>query len=149
MGHAAEDDEDLLRDLGTAVRDAGAPTERMRAAAEAAFSWRTIDAELAQLSYDSWTDPALLVRGSSTQPRSLVFSHGALAVELERTDDALVGQLVPPTSGEIALIGADGQSVTSEADDLGCFSLPVTRTGPHRLRCTAPAGELLTDWWLL
>jgi len=57
-----DDDETLLRDLGDAVADSRAVSETARAAARAAFTWRTIDEELLELDHDS-ESAGLLVRG--------------------------------------------------------------------------------------
>ena len=40
------DEDDLLEQLRRAVRQAGTPTPTMIAAGQAAYSWRTVDAEL-------------------------------------------------------------------------------------------------------
>ena len=76
-------------------------------AAKAAWTWRTIDAELAELTYDSWTDDKELagVRGAVAAPSSRLLSFEArdLAVELEIVVEGdrrrLVGQIVPPSPG--------------------------------------------------
>ncbi len=147
---AWNEDDLLLEQLRTAVRRAGPPTPTMIAAGQAAFSWRTIDAELAALTHDSLDDESVLVRSGATTPRSLVFEGTELAVELEHSEDDLVGQLVPPTSGEVALLGPDGEELrTAEIDELGCFSLGRSAAGPVRLRCQTPSGALLTDWFHL
>ncbi|HST65765.1 MAG TPA: hypothetical protein VLM05_11305, partial [Mycobacteriales bacterium] len=51
-GGSAEDAR-LLAELGAAVRDGQAVPERFRAAARAAYGWRTVDAELAELLEDT------------------------------------------------------------------------------------------------
>ncbi|MGH2771271.1 MAG: hypothetical protein ACRDJF_12240, partial [Actinomycetota bacterium] len=67
-------------------------------AARAVLTWRRIDAELAELAYDSVMDEAGLVtvRGAET-PRLLTFQTSGITVDLEVTsnDDErrLVGQL--------------------------------------------------------
>lgn len=139
-------DDELLAALSEATRQAGEPTPTMAAAADAAFSWRTIDAELAALTYDSLAEEAALVRDASTSTRQLVFEGEALSVELEHTPDGLVGQLVPPTAGTVTLLGPAGELATAEADELGLFRLEGARRGPVRLRCTTGSDEILTDW---
>ena len=84
-----DEDDPLLKQLRAAVRQAGTPTPPMIAAGEAAFSWRTVDAELAALTHDSFADESGLVR-SSAAPRSLVFEGRELSVELDQTDDGPV-----------------------------------------------------------
>jgi hypothetical protein len=144
------DEDDLLEQLGAALRYAGTPTPAMIAAGQAAFSWRTVDAELVALTHDSLADEALLVRSSEAAPRSLLFEGGQLSVELDKSDDGLVGQLLPPTLGEAALLGPDGKELeTAAIDELGCFCFESSALGPVRLRCQTVAGVLLTEWFRL
>jgi hypothetical protein len=141
------DDERLLDELRTAVRSAGSPTSTMAAAGHAAFSWATVDAELADLTYDSVSHDLAAVRGPAEPPRSLVFTGVHLSVELERTESTLTGQLVPPTPGEVALCGPDGELAAASADELGCFAFERPPSGLVRLRCLTSSGLVLTDWF--
>ena len=144
MNHDGRDDE-LLAELGEALRQAGRPTETMTAAAEAAFAWRTIDAELAALTYDSLEDEAVLVRDGGG-PRSLTFEGGGISVEIEHTAEGLVGQLVPPVRGRLTLWAPGGALDETSTNDLGCFSFTGARRGPVRLRCVTVSAELITEW---
>ena len=146
---AWDDDERLLGELRAAVQRAGTPTPGMTAAAEAAFSWRTVDAELAVLSEEAATSEAALVRGTSTAPRILEFHTAQLSVELEQTESGLVGQLVPPTPGLIALVGRGGELARTDADELGCFTLHHTPGDLVRVRCDTASGALVTEWFRL
>lgn len=141
-----ESDDELLAGLAEAARHAGEPTSRMVTAGEAAFSWRTIDAELAQLTYDSMADEAALVRDAGTASRQLVFEGAGLAVELEHTSNGLVGQLVPATTGNVTLLGPAGEVASVQTDELGCFCFDGAHRGPVRLRCVTDSAEVLTDW---
>ena len=49
-------DDDLLRELGRVVTAADPVPPEVIAAAKASFTWRTIDAELAELAFDSLLD---------------------------------------------------------------------------------------------
>jgi hypothetical protein len=139
-------DDALLEALAEATRRAGEPTSTMAAAADAAFSWRTVDDELAALTYDSMADEAALVRDAGTASRQLVFEGEGLGVELEHTADGVVGQLVPPTPGVVTLLGPAGELASVEADALGCFRIDGPRRGPVRLRCVTGTDTILTDW---
>ena len=66
-----DDDDGLLGELRAAVRRAGTATPGMAAAADAAFAWRDVDAELAVLSAEAAVAESALVRGTSTAPRTL------------------------------------------------------------------------------
>jgi hypothetical protein len=141
-----DEDQRLVQELRAAVDRVGVPTARMIAAAQAAYSWRTVDAELAALTHDSLTDESTLVRSGSAAPRTLVFESARVSVELEQTEDGLVGQLVPPTDGEVTLQGPEGELGHASVDELGCFSFGRSLRGPVRLRCRTSSGVLVTDW---
>ena len=105
-------------------------------AARAVFAWRTVDAELATLSFDSLVDAgasgvhAVDVR-SMGQPRILAFDAGGLTVEVEVDETPgsrrIVGQLTPAGAAELELRTA-GVPVTGEADELGGSCLPCPPT---------------------
>jgi len=142
-----DDDDRLLDELRAALRRAGAPTPTMIAAGRAAFSWRSVDAELAAPVHDSQTTEVAGVRGPAAEPRTLVFQGAQVSVELERTSSCLAGQLVPPTAGEVTLWGPDGELAAVTADDLGCFEVERPPSGLVRLRCRTSSADLLTDWF--
>jgi hypothetical protein len=152
MNGSADHDEQLLADL----RDAGSldavPADAV-AAARAAFLWRTIDAELAELTYDSVLDDQLLagVRSTATA-RFLTFESPDLTVEVEASPvgeaHRLMGQLVPPQTGSVELRHPGG-STTVEADELGRFTVDGVPSGPVSLRCRAHSGATVTTDWVL
>jgi hypothetical protein len=144
-----DDDEWLLGELRAAVQQAGTPTPGMTAAAEAAFSWRTVDAELAVLSEEAAAAESALVRGDPAAPRILEFRTAQLSVELEQTDGGLVGQLVPPTPGLITLVGRAGELDRTDADELGCFTLQHSPGDLVRVRCDTASGAVVTEWFRL
>lgn len=142
-------DEALFEELREAVT---APdVERMREAAKAAFTWRTVDAdlELLALSYDSLLDPATLVRGDAAAARTLVFESESFTVCVEVGSEVLTGQLVPARPGHLTLLCPTGWCGETESDDAGFFLLARPRPGPVRLRCRTGPDGLLTDWVVL
>jgi len=145
-GSGQDEDDDLLDELRAAVRRAGTPTAAMIAAGRAAFSWRTVDAELAALTHDSLVDEPVGVRGASSGPRDLVFEGRELSVELELDQDCLVGQLVPAAPGQVTLLGPDGELDRTDVDEWGRFRFERPVSGAARLRCATASGVLVTDW---
>ncbi|MGY1823995.1 hypothetical protein [Geodermatophilus sp. SYSU D00079] len=144
------DEDDRLLDLiAQAVRSVGPIPPAVRAAGEAAWSWRTVDAELAALTSDSTAGDPALVRSADVAPRTLVFEGGRLAVELSVTEEGLLGQLVPPTEGEVTLLGRDGVLDHTAVDEVGCFTFELPAGGEVQLRCGTPAGVLRTEWFSL
>ena len=144
--HRWDDDDALFEDLGAALRASGPAAETVFAGADAAYVWRTVDAELAALSYDSLLDGEMLLRGSAPISRSLVFEGSTMSVDVEVNVDALVGQLVPPTAGEVVLLGIAGELGRTRADELGSFTLAAPARGPIRLLCETSSGRLVTEW---
>ncbi len=109
------DDDALLAALGEAVRAAKAVPPEFTAAGQAAFTWRTIDAELAALTFDSATaEPAVAaVRAEEASPRFLTFAGSDLTIELEIGSDSIVGQVVPAGSGHVDACPASGPAMTA------------------------------------
>jgi hypothetical protein len=139
------DDKTLLDELGEALRAAGRVPPSFDEASRAAYARRTTGAALARLGYDSLLDDAVHLRDPDA-PRIVSFEAGSLTVEIEIADDWLVGQLIPPSSGEVTLVTMHGDAGRALADDAGCFLLPVPPPGPVRFRCRVPQGEVVTDW---
>jgi hypothetical protein len=73
-------------------------------AGKAAFTWHSIDTELAALTFDSATETtlAMAVRAQEASPRFLTFSAAELTIELEIGPDEIIGQIVPPRPGHVA-----------------------------------------------
>ena len=88
-----------------AVRAAVEVPESFLEAGRAAFAWRTADAELAALTRDSATEPvAAGTRAAGPTVRSVSFVAHGLSIEVDLTNDALHGQVVPPQPGEVGCV---------------------------------------------
>jgi hypothetical protein len=120
-------------------------------AGRAAWSWRTIDEELAELAYDSADRPALAgLRGGTLPPRQLTFEYGALRLELEVGTYGLLGQVLPPQPVHVQVRVPDGSGPELDSDGQGRFVVEPALTGPVQLRCSPPdADPLVTGWVLL
>jgi hypothetical protein len=129
------------------------PAELIQAAT-AAFGWRNVDAELAELVSDSLLDQpaAALVRGGGGA-RVLHFRAGSLTIEVEVTSTGsardLVGQLFPAQRAELDI--RHGTRVHHAAtDDLGRFRAQFAPAGPVSLYCRPASGgtqsAVVTDW---
>lgn len=113
-----------------------------------AFAWRTIDADLAELVFDSVTEPAT-VRGDD-QPRLLTFRASAATLEFELTPHGaalrLVGRISPAAPGDLE-IRAGGDTLVVTPDDLGRFTAAGVRPGPLQLRWRPTGGaQVVTEW---
>lgn len=118
-------------------------------AARAAYTWRTIDAELAELTADS----AMASSGirSSSAPRLLTFEGSGIEVEVEvaqtGTTRRLAGQVVPVGAAQITVRWASGTKETV-ADDLGRFTVDAIPGGAISLAVLRAGAEhpIMTSW---
>ncbi len=98
-------------------------------------AWRNIDAELAQLTYDSTrgADHLVPTRAESAAIRALTFTSPRLTIELEVTEDSLLGQVLPAQAATIEAETRTGAEDTITTDEIGCFSIRPIPRGPFRL----------------
>jgi hypothetical protein len=149
-----EPDDELTSELRRlAARLDPVPPELLDAAA-GAFAWRDIDAELAELVFDSLldTDEASLVRGAPER-RLVSFAGGGLTIDVEVTtagpERMVMGQMVPPQRGVVD-IRRRQETVSIEADELGRFRSGPLPPGPLSLRLRPAGGApVVTDWLAL
>ena len=150
------DDDQLLAALGEAVRAREAVPDTFAEMGKSVYAWHNIDAELAQLTYDSSReqdhDVVASMRSASTgaenaSVRALTFTSAHLSLELEVTDGSLLGQVIPPQAGTLEAQTRAGAITTTPVDEIGCFSVTPTPASPFRLRCRTVTGtEVLTGW---
>ena len=140
-------DDELLQELRSALQEEPVAESVIRAA-QAAFTWRTVDAELELLSLDAGDELAAgaLVRGGPGLQRSFAFHGERLSVEIEVDGAGIVGQLTPPQPGQVTLVSAEGPQATAQADEVGCFTFPPPAPGPLRLDCRLGAERFVTEW---
>ena len=134
-------DDDLLEMLRKATQARETVPAHFIETAKSAFAWHNIDAELAQLTFDSCADrePAS-VRSETASVRALTFTSAHLYIELEVTESSLIGQVMPPRTGHVEVQSQPGPTVTVPIDDIGCFTIeplpgqpvppPLPRGGP-------------------
>jgi hypothetical protein len=119
--------------------------------AKAALSWRTIDAELAKLSYDSSEESATTgVRGLAAA-RILAFESEEWTIDLEFNpfDGHLMGQIEP--AGEMTIeLHVIGRVLVTQSDDQGRFGFEGIYNGPVAI-VTRIGGEQVvkTEWIVL
>jgi len=141
------DDERLLAALKEALEaDEAVPPEFIELGKNA-YAWHNIDAELAQLTYDSSREPqaGLSLRAEAASIRALTFTSAHLTIELEVSEDSVLGQVIPAQPGVVELQGREGTTAAIEADDVGCFLIRPIPDSPFRLRFrTADGSDILT-----
>ena len=141
------DDERLLAALKEALEaDEAVPPEFIELGKNA-YAWHNIDAELAQLTYDSSREPqaGLSLRAEAASIRALTFTSAHLTIELEVSEDSVLGQVIPAQPGVVEIQGREGTTAAIEADDVGCFLIRPIPDSPFRLRFrTADGSDILT-----
>jgi hypothetical protein len=146
------------RELVAQVRDMFDETdpvpEFLVDAARDTFTWRTIDAELAELTGDSLLEGAAM--RSSRAPRLLTFTAEATTLVVEVAEHIrgaglgrrLLGQILSPRSAEVEVRHSEG-SLLVTADEFGRFRAEAVPPGPISLACRfggAPKPQLVTSW---
>lgn len=139
------DDDALMQDLKQAVSEVDMADD-MLVAARAAFTWRTVDAELLALTHDSSLDSAAVVRGAMSDNRILGFAGHDFTVEVEVVEDALVGQLLPGHECRVLVTTPGGRVSEDSVSPDGFFLVPHEGRGPIRLEFQAADFHLATDW---
>ena len=142
------DDEELLAELREAMRARRAVPSWFVETGKSAYAWHNIDAELAQLTYDSQTDADRLaaVRSENASIRALTFTSAHLSLELEVGNDALFVQVMPPQAGILETHTKAGLT-TSPGDESGYFAVQPIPDSPFRLRFHTTGGiDVVTGW---
>jgi hypothetical protein len=143
------DDEQLLAALGEAVKAREAVPEWFVETGKNAYAWHNIDAELAQLTYDSRADTGQMAvaRSETASIRALTFTSPHLSIELEVADDSLLGQVVQPQAGTLEAHTKSGM-ITSPVDEAGFFALKPIPASPFLLRFRATDGASVMTGWI-
>ncbi|PZG51546.1 hypothetical protein C1I98_08215 [Spongiactinospora gelatinilytica] len=148
-------DEELLARLGAALNAVDSVPRDFVEAAKTAFAWRNIDAELAEfaeLAYDSEFGGenalALTRAADSASLRALTFVSRELTIEIEVTEDTLIGQLVPPQPGRIHLRAESGAVCETTIDEVGFFAIGAKPAERFRLHCRTATGIAVSTGWI-
>jgi hypothetical protein len=120
-------------------------------AARSAFTWRTVDDELAELMRDSAEEEAGALVRSGSGPRQLSFESPRLGIELEVVatgprERRLEGQLLPPAAASVTVQRPGEDPLTVQADELGRFSLDGLKAGVMRLHVILSGTQIAVPW---
>jgi hypothetical protein len=145
MDHETLDDDRLLALVGE-VLDRIDPVPADATATAVAADLGGVDAELAELVFDSLLDErAVAVRDApGTDVRSLTFTAGARTIEIDVSDADVVGRVTPVGAGTVELEQPRGRR-TIPVDDRGRFRAPLA-PGPLRLRFGIADAAVATPW---
>jgi hypothetical protein len=144
------DDDELLQLLSASLHAADPVPAHVLEGARAAFTWRTIDTELAEIVFDSARELAGV--RSEEANRQVTFRAPGVEIEVMVIEDGLrrlVGQLVPPSETTVELV-VDDAVRSVQTDRLGRFAFDELGPGPVRLAVLGADGEsaVQTDWVL-
>jgi hypothetical protein len=145
-----DDDDQLLADIGAAIRQGQEVPADFVALGEAAFLWHDVDAELAAIVHDSADGlTASATRADEAGFHALTFVAGGVTIEVEVTAEALLGQVVPPRAEGIELQGRDGSILALPLDEVGSFAVRPGPAGLVRLRVRPEGGApVVTQWFV-
>lgn len=140
-------DDALFDELKDALEAADSVPDDVIAAAKESFTWRTVDAELAELVFDSAIDEVAGVRGDSSE-RQVTFRTKDLEIELMVTGRRITGQLVPPQVATVELAAGE-DTRTVEVEESGTFTFDDVPLGPVSLRTRVGDTTITTEWTVL
>jgi hypothetical protein len=145
---AGWDDEQLLAALRESLRASEEVPPELIEAAKRAYAWHNIDAELARLTYDSTRDEnQLSLRAETASIRALTFTSAHLTIELEVTEDSLLGQVISPRGGAIEVQTLSGAPISRQVDGIGRFAIKPVPASQFRLQFRDREGtDVLTEW---
>jgi hypothetical protein len=143
-------EDELMRELGEVISARLGNRVDTRALADAAYSARRLDAELAMLTFDSATEPgATAGTRAPTEARHLRFDLNDVAIEIDVEVDEndrleLTGVVQPPVPATITLeIHEHGWAGETAVDDFGRFSFQGVVHGPMELRVQRRGAEAI------
>ena len=148
-------DRALLAELGRLSQLADPVPNQIIDMAKGSFTWRTVEAELAEMVWDSTTshDSGLLIRSAGEEVRLLTISAEHVTMDLEvlpsGTNRRLVGELTPPKRARVFVETDAGERKEDVTDDLGRFLLSDVPAGRVRLHCAfddSTTFGLVTTW---
>lgn len=143
------DDERLMAALKESLDQYRSVPPGFIEAGKAAFAWHNVDAEIAQLTYDSTYHQETMasMRSETASIRALTFTSAQLTIELEVAEDSLIGQVIPARQGTIEVRTRAGVSTTTALDELGCFTVRPIPDVPFRLYWPSSDGpDVVTGW---
>ena len=143
MTESTPEEQAILDDLVLALRAKDDVDPRHRAAAQAAFAWRTIDEELMELTYDSLETPAAVRSAAVDAPRTVSFSSSIGSLELEIDGERVMGHVLPGGTVTVVMTNVVGERLESPSDEDGVFELMGSLPGPVRFSIE---GKGITQW---
>jgi hypothetical protein len=140
-----DDDEQLLAELHAALQARREVPDDLVQAGKSLFDWRHVDAELAELTYDSALGATAVARAADP-PRAMSLRGLQLSIELELAADALRGQVFPGAGATVETEDHSGDWASVRCDAQGWFVIAPPPVGAFRLTVRAGGAVVRTGW---
>lgn len=143
-------DNEVLEILRKGMEESDAVPSTVSEFARALFTWRDIDAELAELTFDSVDEEAPAGVRSTSTARMISFEVGKWTIDLEYNPatGTLMGSLSPKSPFTVEL-HSRGARFVMELDDVGRFEFEDVESGPASLVFRTADGEMVKTSWIV
>lgn len=149
MTDSARDNE-ILDILRRGLRQSDPVPSTVSEFAAALFTWRDIDAELAELTFDSVGEEAPVGVRSASTARMLSFEVGKWTIDLEYNPaTGLLMGSVSPVSPFTVELHSRGARFAMELDEMGRFEFDDVEGGPASLVFRSTDGEVMKTSWIV
>jgi hypothetical protein len=150
MSDFSNQDNEIIEKLAKGLEQTDPVPSHVTEFAHALFTWRNLDADLAELSYDSIDEQTPTGVRSTSTARMISFEVGQWTVDLEHnpTTGLLIGSVAPESDFTVELhIG--GARFVSESDELGRFEFEGVEQGPASFVIRLADGRTLKTSWVV
>ncbi|HEX6222076.1 MAG TPA: hypothetical protein VF115_13380 [Acidimicrobiia bacterium] len=146
----SNEDEQILAKLRTGLSQSDSVPSDVTEFAKAALSWRTIDADLAELDFDSIDEDLPSGVRSSTTARMVSFQVGKwmLDVEYDEMSGRIMGHIAPESPFTVEL-HTPGALFSVESDEVGRFEADGIAPGPLSMVLRFRDGEVIKTQWVV
>lgn len=150
MSEFGRDEAELLAGLRNGLGESDPIPSDVSEFAKAAFTWRDVDAALAEMEFDSIDEEVPSGVRSSTVIRMMSFQAGRWMIDIEYDETAgrLMGATSPPARYTIELHTA-GARFSTESDDSGRFVADDVARGPLGMVIRFSDGEVVKTQWVV
>lgn len=148
--NTSKEDDQILAKLRAGLSQSDSVPSDVTEFAKAAFSWRNIDAELAELDFDSVDEDLPSGVRSSTTARMVSFQVGKwmLDIEYDEASGRLMGHIAPESPYTVELHTA-GALFSVESDEVGRFEAAGIAPGPISMVLRFNDGEVIKTQWIV
>ncbi|MGF1617333.1 MAG: hypothetical protein ACFCU2_05930 [Acidimicrobiia bacterium] len=143
-------DKEILDILRKGLRQSDPVPSTVSEFAAALFTWRDIDAELAELTFDSVDEQTPTGVRSTSTARMISFEVGKWTIDLEYNPATriLLGSISPKSPFTVEL-HSRGARFAMELDDMGRFEFDDVEGGPASLVFRSSDGEVVKTSWIV